>query len=153
MPAHPIFWALLRFFVHTWYLECTVVWWAHWVHKRLCTLSKYCILRKSVHTLLTSFVVEERQVSFGLLVHAALQEDVTLQAALSVQVRKTNYENRGAAIQDRNEPKKNGDPRNKRPECQDRDKLIQAILLRIRTQLRTLCQSTKFSVPISSFNQ
>ncbi len=41
-----------------------------------------------------------------------MEEDVTLQAALSAQVCKTNYENRGAAMQDRTVPKKNSDQRN-----------------------------------------
>ncbi len=37
----------------------------------------------------------------------APEEDCLLQAALSAQVRKTIYENWGAAVQDRNEPKQN----------------------------------------------
>jgi hypothetical protein len=41
----------------------------------------------------------------------AKEEDCTLQAALSAQVCKPNYENRGAAMQDRTVPKKNSDQR------------------------------------------
>jgi hypothetical protein len=57
-----------------------------------------------------------------------MEEDVTLQAVLSAQVCKTNYENLGAAMQDHTVPKKNSDPRNQRPEYQCSDKLIQLIL-------------------------
>jgi hypothetical protein len=45
-----------------------------------------------------------------------LEDDTTLQAALSAQVFKTNYENRGAAMQERPVPKKNSDPRNQQPD-------------------------------------
>jgi hypothetical protein len=57
-----------------------------------------------------------------------LEEDVTLQAALSAQVHKTIYENQGAAMQDSTVPKKTSDPRNQRPEYQDSDKLYQLVL-------------------------
>jgi hypothetical protein len=48
-------------------------------------------------------------------------EDVTLQAALLAQVRKLNYEKRGAAVQDHTVPKKNSNPRNQRSGYQDID--------------------------------
>jgi hypothetical protein len=56
------------------------------------------------------------------------EDYVVLQAALLAQVRKPNYENRGAAVQVRTVPKKNSDPRNQRPEYQDSDKHIQLVL-------------------------
>jgi hypothetical protein len=56
------------------------------------------------------------------------EDDITLQAALSAQVRKTNYENSGAAMQERPVPKKNSDPRSQRPEPRERDKLYQLVL-------------------------
>ncbi len=52
-----------------------------------------------------------------------LEEDISLQTALSAQVRKTNYENRGAVLQECPIPKKNSDPRNQLPEPLERDKL------------------------------
>ncbi len=42
-------------------------------------------------------------------------DDGSLQAALLAQVRKTHYENRGAAVQDRTGPKKNQESRFKTP--------------------------------------
>ncbi len=58
----------------------------------------------------------------------SLDDDTTLQAALSAQVHKTNYENRGAAMQDRPVPKRNSDPRNQLPEPLECDKLYQLVL-------------------------
>ncbi len=57
-----------------------------------------------------------------------MEEDCSLQAALSAQVRKTNYENRGAAVQDRTEPKKNQESRPPRSGSPDIAKLTQSVL-------------------------
>ena len=57
----------------------------------------------------------------------ALENDESLQATLSAQVRKTNYENRGAAAYDRNGPKKNQDSKSPKPEPLDISKLMQLV--------------------------
>jgi hypothetical protein len=64
-------------------------------------------------------------------------DDTTLQALLSAQVRKTNYENSGAAMQDRPVPKRNSDPRNQQPEPRERDKLYQ-LVLDMKAQMGTM---------------
>ncbi len=69
------------------------------------------------------------------------EEDVTLLAALSAQVRKKNYENRGAAMQDHTVPKKNSDQRNQRPEYQDRDKLTQLVLAEMGSMRKAMIRS------------
>ena len=57
---------------------------------------------------------------------AASNED-SLQAALSPNVRRPNYENRGMAAQDRKGPKKNPDNRSPNQSNSDISKLIQAV--------------------------
>ena len=57
----------------------------------------------------------------------APENDESLQAALSAQVCKTNYENRGAAAHDRNVPKKNQESRSPKPESSDISKLTQVV--------------------------
>ena len=60
----------------------------------------------------------------------APENDDSFQAALSAssaQVRKTNYENRGAATYDRNGPKKNQESRSRKPESWDISKLTQVV--------------------------
>ncbi len=52
-----------------------------------------------------------------------LEDNITLQAAVLAQVRKTNSENHGAAMQERPVPKKNSDLRSRQPETRERDKL------------------------------
>ena len=55
-------------------------------------------------------------------------DDTTLQAALSAQVCKTHYENRGAVVEDSPALKINSDPMNQQPEPLERDKLYQLVL-------------------------
>jgi hypothetical protein len=68
------------------------------------------------------------------------EDDITLQAALSAQVRKTNCENRGAAIQERPVPKKNSYPRSQRPEPLERDKLYQ-LVLDMKAEMGSICKA------------
>ncbi len=56
------------------------------------------------------------------------EEFVSLLAVLSAQIRKQNYENRGAAVQDSTVPKKNSDPRNQRLGYHYIEKLTQLVL-------------------------
>ena len=55
----------------------------------------------------------------------ATENDESLQAALSAQVRRLNYENRGMAAHHRNVPKKNQDTRSPKPSPADLSKLVQ----------------------------
>ena len=57
----------------------------------------------------------------------APEDDDSLQAALSAQVRKTNYENRGTAAYDCNMPKKKQESRSLKPEYSDISKLTQVV--------------------------
>ena len=54
-------------------------------------------------------------------------DEESLQAALSAQVRKHTYENRGMSAQDRKGPKKNPDTRSPKQSIPDLAKLIQAV--------------------------
>ncbi len=69
-----------------------------------------------------------------------LEEDITLQAALSAQVHMTNYENRGAAMQERPVQKENSDPRNQQPEPREHDKLYQ-LVLDMKTEMGSMCKA------------
>jgi hypothetical protein len=75
------------------------------------------------------------------------EKDITLQAALSAQVRKTNYENCGAVMQERPVPKKNSDPRNQLPEPRERDKLYQ-LVLDIKTEMSSMHKAMIRSVSL-----
>jgi hypothetical protein len=55
------------------------------------------------------------------------KEDRSLQAALSAEVHRPNYENLGAAAQDRSAPKKNSESRSPRSGYQNIDELTQLI--------------------------
>ena len=57
----------------------------------------------------------------------ATENDESLQAALSAQVRRSNYVNRGMAAHDRNVPKKNQDTRSPKPSPTDLSKLVQVV--------------------------
>ena len=57
----------------------------------------------------------------------AAADEESLQAALSAQVRKSNYENRGMAVQDRRVPKKNPDARSSKQSIPDLSKLMQVV--------------------------
>ena len=57
----------------------------------------------------------------------ATENDETLQAALSAQVCKTNFENRGAAVHDRNVPKKSQEPRSPKQASSNVLKLTQVV--------------------------
>jgi hypothetical protein len=56
------------------------------------------------------------------------EEDSTLQAALSTQVRKMNFENLGAAIQDRSEPRRNNQSRSPKSASTNVTMLTQLVL-------------------------
>ena len=61
--------------------------------------------------------------------HQEAPENVdSLKAALSAQIRKTNFENRGAAAYDRNGPKKYQESRLPKPESSDMLKLTHVVL-------------------------
>ena len=57
----------------------------------------------------------------------ATENDESLQAALSAQVCKANYENRGAAVYDRNVPKKSQESRSPKQASLDISKLTQVV--------------------------
>ena len=57
----------------------------------------------------------------------AAGDEESLQAALSAQIRRPTYENRGMAAQDRKGPKKNPDTRSPKQPAPDLAKLIQAV--------------------------
>ena len=57
----------------------------------------------------------------------AAGDETSLQAALTVQVRRTNYENRGMATQERKAPKKNSDTRSPKQSVSDFSKLMQVV--------------------------
>ena len=57
----------------------------------------------------------------------AAGDEESLQAALSAQVWKSNYENRGMAEQDRKGPKKNPDARSPKQSIPDLSKLMQVV--------------------------
>ena len=57
----------------------------------------------------------------------ATENDESLQAALSAQVRKANYENRGLAAHDRNVPKRNQDARFPKQTTSNFSELMQVV--------------------------
>ena len=57
----------------------------------------------------------------------AAGDETSLQAALTVQVLRTNYENRGMATQERKVPKKNSDKRSPKQSVSDFSKLMQVV--------------------------
>ena len=57
----------------------------------------------------------------------AAGDEQSLQAALTIQVRRTNYENRGMATQKRKVPKKNSDTRSPKQSVSDFSKLLQVV--------------------------
>ncbi len=63
-----------------------------------------------------------------------------MQAALSAHVRKPNYENRGAAAQDRTVPKKDCEPRKQKPGPHDIDKLTQ-LVLDMKAEMGSVCKA------------
>ena len=57
------------------------------------------------------------------------EDDNTLQAALSAQIRKTNFQHQGAVANDRTGPTKSQESRCPKAESQDLSKLTQAIFV------------------------
>ncbi len=72
----------------------------------------------------------------------ATEEDGTLQAELSAQVSRQNYENLGAVVHDHTVPKKNSDPRNQNSRSQDTHKLTQLVLdMNLKAEMGTMCKA------------
>ena len=70
----------------------------------------------------------------------ATENDESLQAALSAQVRKWNYENRGMAAHDRNVPKKNQDTRSSKQSSTDFSKRMQ-VVFSMKAEMGSMCRA------------